>query len=67
MPIDEFIIHVFCLVDGTPVQAWNKWGESPLTLIVYFGGLAEGWVCGAIHRPKLPNAKQQASMKMNLR
>lgn len=23
--------------DGTPVQAWNKWGESPLTPIVYSG------------------------------
>jgi retron-type reverse transcriptase len=21
--------------DCTPAQAWNKWGESPLTLIVY--------------------------------
>ena len=24
-------------MDGTPVQAWNKWGESPLTPIVYSG------------------------------
>lgn len=23
--------------DGTPVQAWNKWGESPLAPIVYSG------------------------------
>lgn len=23
--------------DGTPVQVWNKWGESPLTPIVYSG------------------------------
>lgn len=22
-------------MDGTPTQAWNKWGESPLTSIVY--------------------------------
>jgi hypothetical protein len=25
------------VVDGTPVQAWNKWGGSPLTPIVYSG------------------------------
>ncbi|MBL0942474.1 MAG: transposase [Alphaproteobacteria bacterium] len=25
------------IVDGTPVQAWNKWGGSPLTPIVYSG------------------------------
>lgn len=24
--------------DGTPVQVWNKWGESPLSPIVYSGG-----------------------------
>jgi len=30
--------HKFCrYADGTPVQAWNKWGESPLTPIVYSG------------------------------
>lgn len=28
---------LFYFVDGTPVQAWNRWGESPLTPIVYSG------------------------------
>lgn len=26
---------LYNLSDGMPVQAWNKWGESPLTPIVY--------------------------------
>lgn len=29
-------------IDGTPVQAWNKWGESPLTPNCSFGSLATG-------------------------
>jgi hypothetical protein len=28
-------VTLFCFVDGMPVQTWNKWGESPLTSIVY--------------------------------
>ncbi|CAL7961878.1 RNA-directed DNA polymerase [Gammaproteobacteria bacterium] len=28
-------IHMISYADGTPAQAWNKWGESPLTSIVY--------------------------------
>jgi len=30
-------VKLFRYADGTPVQVWNKWGESPLTPIVYSG------------------------------
>lgn len=34
-PQSKGYVQLIRYCDGTPVQVWNKWGESPLTSIVY--------------------------------